>query len=153
MKNKKKDTIPLLKPGEYGERFMGWWKNLQPSWRTTESQPFLPLSHDVPSGETWQIMRKGGTAGIYIVVMGLSWWVMTQHVERDVNVSSIVEDLTWVIKEMKKYMAPPQLSQKRPHDEEDEDEGQRRKRYGFDDVFVTNINMKIYFTFSRRLSK
>ena len=138
MKNKKKDTVPSLKPGEYGDRFVGWWKMMQPSWRTTESRAFLPLSREVPSGETWQILRKGGTAGIYIMVMGLSWWVMAQHVERDVNVWSTVDDLTWVIQEMKKDMASPQVSQKRPLDEDTEDECQIRKRYDFGD----DIDMK-----------
>jgi hypothetical protein len=137
IKNKKKDTVPLLKPGEFGERFMGWWKLMQPSWRTTESQPFFPLARDVPSDERWQTLRKGGTAGIYITVMSLSWWVMAQNVERDDKVWSMVDDITWVIQEMKKSMVSPQVSQKRPHDEEDEDESQRRKRYDFGDVFVT----------------
>lgn len=65
------------------------------------------------------------------MVMGLSWWVLAQKVKRDVKMWSVVEDLKWVIQEMKKGMASPQLSQKRPRDEDDEDEGQRRKRYDF----------------------
>ena len=83
---------------------MDWWKTLQPSWRLTHAQVFL-YSRDAPSGETWQDLKKGGSAGIYFVVVGLSWWVKAQHVKHDVNAWSIVDDLTWVIQEMKKDRA------------------------------------------------
>jgi hypothetical protein len=109
---------------------MTWWKTLQPSWRLTDAQVILPHSCELPSGETWQDLRKGGSAGIYFVVMGLSWWVKAQLVEHDVNAWSIVDDLTWVIQEMKKYRASTLTPspQKRRHDGEDEEEGQHIKR-------------------------
>jgi len=108
---------------------MEWWKTLQPSWRLTHAQVFI-YSRDMPSGETWQDLKKGGSAGIYFVVMGLSWWVKAQLVKHDVNVWSIVDDITWVIQEMKKYRASSvsSSSEKRPHDGEDEEEGQHVKR-------------------------
>jgi hypothetical protein len=107
---------------------MGWWKNIQPSWRVSDSEAVQPLFRDVSAAETWQAMKKGGTAGIYTVVMGLSWWIMAQHIERDANAWSIVDDLTWVIQQMKKDMALPIPTQKRAHEGEDDDEGQRVKR-------------------------
>ena len=90
--------------------------------------------HDIPKGETWQALRKGGTAGIYIVVMGLSWWIKTQQAERDANAWSTVEDLLWVIQHMNQYTASgapvPPVPKKRAHDENggDKGEGQRKKR-------------------------
>jgi hypothetical protein len=125
IKSKKKDSVPSLKPGEYGNRFMGWWEKMQPSWRTTGLQAGRTLFRDVPTGETWEVLKKGGTAGIYIVVMGLSWWVIAQRAEIDVNAWSVVDDLMWVIQEMKADRGSPAL--KRAHDEEDK-EGQRAKR-------------------------
>ena len=52
----------------------------------------------------WQALRKGGTVGIYVVVVGLSWWIKTQA-ECDTNAWSTVEDILWVIQEMNQYTA------------------------------------------------
>lgn len=134
IKSKKKDVVPSIHPGEYGDRFMGWWRNLQPSWRKNNLDPSFPLFRDVPEGETWQSLRKGGTAGIYVVVVSLSWWVKAQSVERDVNAWSVVDDLLWVIQQMKRDLSPPPPTLKRAHngdDNDDEDKGQRRKMYVF----------------------
>ena len=124
-----------------------------PSWRATDPatdpatdlQASLRLSRNAPFGEGWQVLKKGGRSGINIVVMGLSWWVMAQHGERDVNAWAVVDDLTWVFKEMKKDsdIASPLTPQKRPRDAEDEGEDQPKKRYDFRDVFITIIDMKL----------
>ena len=54
----------------YGKRFMDWWRLMQPSWRT-DGDGVSPI-RKTPCDETWQVLRKGGTSGIYVVVMGLS---------------------------------------------------------------------------------
>ena len=77
---------------------MEWWKLMQPSWQRNEAN--LPLFRDVPDGETWQTLRKGGTAGIYLIVTSLSWWIKAQHIERDVRVWSAVDNLSWVLQQM-----------------------------------------------------
>jgi hypothetical protein len=105
-----------------------------PSWRSADSQVSLLLSRDVPCGETWQVLKKGGRSGFNVVVMGLSWWMMAQHGEGDVNVWSIVDDVTWVLQEMKKDIPSPLTPQKRPRDFEDEGEDQTKKRYDFCDI-------------------
>jgi len=95
---------------------------MQPSWRKN-----VNIGHETPRGESWDTLRKGGTAGIYVVVMGLSWWIKAQGVERDAEAWLAVDDVSWVIEEMKK---PAKLvSAKRMHDgaEADEDEGHKRK--------------------------
>ena len=43
---------------------------------------------NVPQDESWQTLKKGGTAGIYVIVIGLSWWVKAQHTEHDADVWS-----------------------------------------------------------------
>jgi hypothetical protein len=111
IKSKKKDSVPSLK-SNYGDRFMEWWKTMLPSWQSTNSQVSLLLSHDVPSSETWQVLKKGGRSGFNVVVMGLSWWVIAQHGEGEGKVWSIVNDLMWVLQEMKKDIPSPVNPQK-----------------------------------------
>ena len=71
---------------------------MQPSWQRNEAN--LPLFHDIPDGETWQTLRKGGKVGVYLVVTSLSWWIKAQHIECDVRVWSAVADLSWVLQQM-----------------------------------------------------
>jgi hypothetical protein len=136
IRSKKKDVVPVVKPPDYGSRFRAWWTLLQPPWRKNKNM-VLVHHRDIPNGETWQPLRRGGTAGIYIVVMGLSWWIKIQEAEHDANAWSTVEDLLWVIQQMNQYMASdvpvPAVPKKRTHDEHDEDggdkgEGQQKKR-------------------------
>ena len=91
---------------------------MQPSWRNNGES----LVREVPRGESWQTVRKGGTSGMYVVVIGLSWWVKAQHDERDVDAWTLVDDVSWVIQQLKKNMGStvsvPQKRgpQKRMHD-------------------------------------
>jgi hypothetical protein len=81
---------------------------MQPSWRIEGGQ----LVRDVPQGETWQTLKKGGTAGIYVVIMGLSWLIgaeKSEHAKHETDTWSIVEDISWVIQQMKKGMASKQV--------------------------------------------
>ena len=50
---------------------------------------------------------EGGTSGIYVVVIGLSWWVKAQHDERDIDAWTLVDDLSWVIQELKRNTGSP----------------------------------------------
>ena len=92
---------------------------MQPTWRTNDSETGFSLSRDIPNDETWQALRKGGTAGIYVVVMGISWWVKHEH---DEKVWSVIDDLQWVIRQMKKDLSHQSVPLKRAR-EEDENEG------------------------------
>jgi len=59
---------------------------------------------------------------MYIVIVGLSWWVKAQHAECDPIVWTVVDNLLWVIQEMKKGMAPFVLApQKRVCEDDKED--------------------------------
>ena len=97
---------------------------MQPSWRVEGEL----LIHEVPEDETWQTLRKGGTSGIYIVIVGLSWWVKAQLAGRDTDAWTLVDDLSWVLQQMKKSFAVL-IPQKRAHDGDvDDKQTLRRKR-------------------------
>ena len=101
---------------------------MQPAWRKDDEAPLVHF-RDIPKGETWQALRKGGTAGIYVVVMALSWWI--KGLQHDVNAWSAVDDLSWVIRNMsRKAAASVPVPKKRAHDEDggDQDQGLQRKR-------------------------
>ena len=93
---------------------------MQPSWRNPGGGP---LVRDVPEGETWQTLRKGGTAGIYVVIIGLSWLIKAEqsnNENRNTDAWTLVDDISWVIKEMKKGMGlSERVSHKRAHDGDD----------------------------------
>ena len=98
---------------------------MQPSWRDQGG----PLVRDVPQGETWQTLRKGGTAGIYVVIIGVSWLIKAEQLknaELDTDAWTLVDDISWVIKEMRKGMGlSERMSQKRPRENID-DKNMRR---------------------------
>ena len=93
IKSKKKDYVPSIIPRCYGPSMTKWWKGLQPLWWAQDDGT---LSCNMPAEENWALLRKGGTAGIYTVVMGLSWWIKAQATQRDADSWIIVHDLTWV---------------------------------------------------------
>ena len=87
------------------------------------------FSRDVPIGETWQGMRKGGTAGIYIVIMALSWWIKAQNAKHNVEAWSIVNELSWVIQQwIKKTVSPITVPNKRVHEEMGDGEGEAQRK-------------------------
>ena len=138
IKSKKKDIVPSINPDVYGARFMEWWGGLQPSWRQFKGgNSLLHLVRETPKAETWQALKKGGTSGIYVVVMALSWWIKGQRNERDANAWAIVDDLSWVIRQMSDgHDSLASTVQKRPHDHgcqgnEVEDQPLQKQRYAF----------------------
>ncbi|KIM35207.1 hypothetical protein M413DRAFT_20789 [Hebeloma cylindrosporum] len=129
IRSKKKDIVPLVEPTQYGLRFMDWWTLLQPVWRKDDNTATsLVLFRNIPMGETWQGLRKGGTAGIYVVVMGLSWWIKAQQTAYDANAWSAVDDLSWVIQQMNQHTASGVVSKKRALDEGGGDKGKDQQR-------------------------
>jgi hypothetical protein len=126
IRSKKKSVVPVITPGPYGHGFMQWWRLMQPSWRIDESS--LVLIREVPKEETWQGLRKGGTSGIYVVVMGLSWWIKSQLTERDADAWTAVEDVSWVIQQMTEGRAPS-APPKRALEGESEGAAQPKKVY------------------------
>jgi hypothetical protein len=107
---------------------------MQPSWRLFQGlDGSLDLVRETPKAETWQGLKKGGTAGIYIVMMGLSWWVKAQRNKPDPNAWAAVDDLSWVVQQMSN--TPDVLTlEKRCHEpesegEEDNEQSEHKRRY------------------------
>lgn len=79
----------------YGSLFMEWWIALQLEWRLGEERSF---KYEAPKEEDWSVLLKGGTAGIYTVIVALSWWVraLTQEISC-FNAWKAVHDVQWVM--------------------------------------------------------
>jgi len=125
--------VPPVTPAQFGDRFMKWWTMLQPSWQKDDIRSIvtLVLFRDIPEGETWQGLRKGGTVGIYVVVMALSWWIKAQKTERDPEVWSSVGDILWVLERMNQMVVshtPAPMKRARDEDRRGKAEGQQKKR-------------------------
>jgi hypothetical protein len=125
MKSKKKDLVPSVIPGRYGPVLTRWWKGLQPSWRAQDDGI---LSRNTPTDEKWLLLRKGGSAGIYTIIMGLSWWIKAQATERDAESWLIVDDLTYVIQQMSGTGSGNVTPSKRAREEDTNEENQKSKK-------------------------
>lgn len=104
---------------------------MQPGWRKDDVRSLvtLVLYRDTPPRETWQGLRKGGTAGMYVIIMGLSWWIKAQLSERDPEVWSSIEDVSWVLQQIKQTVGSRVPPKKRARDDREEmEEGQQKKR-------------------------
>lgn len=98
----------------FGSSFMAWWIALQPEWRVAEDGSF---NYNVPNDEDWSVLHKGGTAGLYIVVVALSWWVRSLTSEDDsVRAWGAVRDVQWVIDPI--YLTFPPASGKKRRGED-----------------------------------
>lgn len=81
---------------KFQRELRGWWTGMQPSWRVLEGGQ---LSQDVPSEETWGSLGKGGSAGLYLVVVAVSWLLrkVAQDPKGMADVIPLVEDISWVL--------------------------------------------------------
>jgi ATP phosphoribosyltransferase len=108
--------VPSLEIDAYGKALKEWWVNMQPSWRNQGGQLMCDIP---PEDETWQTLKKGGTSGIYVVIMGLSWLIEaeeSEHLKHDTDAWTLVEDISWVIQQMKKGMVVKEAPRKRAHE-------------------------------------
>ena len=113
---------------------MQWWGMMQPSWWLFQGLDGpLDLVQETPKAETWQGLKKGGMAGIYIVVMGLSWWVKVQQNKPDPNAWAAVNDLSWVVQQMSNTPDTLTLKKRRcePESEgkEDNEQSEHKRQY------------------------
>ena len=83
---------------------MAWWIALQPGWRLAEDGSFI---YEVPRDEDWAGLHKGGKAGLYTVVVALSWWVraLTPQIP-SFCAWMAVRDVQWVIDQICMKRAP-----------------------------------------------
>ena len=123
IKSKKKNSPPDIDVDKFASSFMAWWIALQPGWRLADDGSF---TYDAPKSEDWHALHKGGSAGLYIVVVALSWWVRALMPESpSFRAWTAVRDVQWVIDQIMKRLTPAR--RKRPL--EDSAESGKAKKY------------------------
>ena len=120
----KKKTSPLeIDINEFASSFMAWWIALQPGWRLADDGAF---NYEVPNNEDWRVLHKGGSAGLYIVVVALSWWVRALTPDSpSFHAWTAVHDVQWVINQITKKLT----SARKKRQLEDSDESGKAKKY------------------------
>ena len=84
---------------------MAWWIALQLEWRIKDDGSF---NYKAPKDEDLSVLHKGGTAGLYTVVVALSWWVRVLSLEISASFCAweAVRDVQWVIEQISMKFAP-----------------------------------------------
>lgn len=67
---------------------------MQPAWREGE-----PLLTTVPVDADWTPLMYGGSNGLFLVVVALSWWVSATGIH-DVEILAAIHDVKWVLSEL-----------------------------------------------------
>ena len=105
---------PKVDADAYGSSFMAWWIAIQPSWRLTRNTTFV---YDLPSDEEWHVLHKGGSAGLYVVVVALLWWIRVLPAEPlSFHAWSAMRDVQWVIDQICKKLLSNSKRTKQGHD-------------------------------------
>ncbi|KDR76584.1 hypothetical protein GALMADRAFT_1328474, partial [Galerina marginata CBS 339.88] len=126
IKSKKKDSPPDVDPDSYGSSFMAWWIAIQPRWRLADNAAFV---YQTPTGEDWRLLHKGGSAGLYTVVVALSWWIRVLPSDGPpcLRAWSAVRDVQWVIEQIHKKVLRSTQGTKRGCDDNAADAKQSGK--------------------------
>lgn len=92
---------------------MAWWIAIQPKWRLADDSSFVYVA---PADEEWDILQKGGSAGLYTLIVALSWWINVL-IPKDLSTRAwtTVRDVQWVIDQIHKKV--PVMGKKRGHDD------------------------------------
>ena len=123
IKSKKKISPPEIDIDEFASSFMAWWIALQPGWRLADDGSF---KYEALKNEDWRVLHKGGSAGLYIVVVALSWWVRALMPEiPSFRAWTAVHDVQWVIDQITKRLSPTG----KKHPLEDSAESGKAKKY------------------------
>ena len=97
---------------DYPSHFVAWWNAMQPSWRIKHDGS---LSREAPAKELWTSLRKGGSAGLYVVVMALSWWICKLEAGSDeLQAWDIVDDVTWLLSSVMRAASPSGIKRALP---------------------------------------
>ncbi|KAJ7642661.1 hypothetical protein DFH06DRAFT_999755 [Mycena polygramma] len=83
---------------EYGEEWWGWWVDINPAWR----QKKRPMKRG--DGPSWACLDINGQNGFLNVLVGLKWW-RDELEEGSPDWEEAVDDVTWVLQQMKEYVA------------------------------------------------
>jgi hypothetical protein len=109
-RGKKLTIIPEFKVSEFAAVWQSWWQSLQPSWHIQDG---LLLSNAVPADEEWSSLCRGGSNGLFIVLMCLSWWMSKPMSSEELVTFQVAKaDVLWVLQQMLRNFTNPS-SQKR----------------------------------------
>jgi hypothetical protein len=94
---------------------------MQPAWR--EGPEGDTLVRTVPADEDWTPLIRGGSNGLSLVVMALSWWVSALDAP-DSDLSEAISDVKWVLSELVTTLSSPmsETGNKRPCESSPDDE-------------------------------
>lgn len=92
--------MPVIEDSDaFGESWLRWWKWLQPEWRDVSVWP-IPLDSSDHGNRDWESLKKGGHNAMYLVVVALSWWLVSVAHNND-NARSVIEaiqDMAFVLR-------------------------------------------------------
>ncbi|TEB32019.1 hypothetical protein FA13DRAFT_1791282 [Coprinellus micaceus] len=101
LKGRAKSQAPNLAPKVFGTQLVAWWTSLQPDWRVNVpvDGDVSKLSREVPANETWARLNKGGSAGMYIIVLCISWWYKALDPDSTppTELTALVRDVAFVL--------------------------------------------------------
>ncbi|RXW12429.1 hypothetical protein EST38_g13426 [Candolleomyces aberdarensis] len=102
IKSHNKTVSPSVDLAVFPTQTLGWWKANQPEWRIqgTDSVDPSTFIREAPRDADWTSLARSGSTGIYTVVMAVSWWILEADAEWTKDLCSLVDDITWVLKEM-----------------------------------------------------
>ncbi|KIL53788.1 hypothetical protein M378DRAFT_93542 [Amanita muscaria Koide BX008] len=103
---------PVEKPSEFGATWKLWWVKMPPAWREGEL-----LVKTLPTDVDWEPILRGGSNGLSIVVMALSWWVhaMGSTNQHDLELSAAINDVTWVLSKLVVMLLPASVEAGKKH--------------------------------------
>lgn len=90
---------------------MLWWVKLQPAWREGKA-----LVKSVPANADWEPVFRGGSNGLLLTIVALSWWVSV--IDPDDQYSLLLEainDVSWVLSELVSMLPTASLETSKKH--------------------------------------
>ena len=105
--------------GEFGTSCLAWWRAIQPLWRGDE------LLREIPVDADWSVLLCGGSTGMLLVVLALSWWMSACDAKGlvDERLDGLITEVSWTLVEMQKHLVG-----KRRHDGEEGEVGQPARK-------------------------
>ena len=82
----------------FATQWKTWWASLQPSVRRVEGS-HTALTRIAPTDRAeWDTLWRGGQCGLFLVIMGLAWWLYAADESGDGlrDVHDAIDDVHWV---------------------------------------------------------
>jgi hypothetical protein len=85
---------------------------MQPDWREGES-----LVKTLPADTDWGAIYRGGSNGLFLVVMALSWWVgaMGPNDQHNLDLLVAIYDVKWVLSELAEKLSAFSMKTEKKH--------------------------------------